>query len=456
MRNFFKSLLAKYMFIILVALFLVQAGYLIIALFIYGVAENVGNHYISEGMDTSTIEEKWHEEAEELDGISEELIHGHFTKWQQDLPEATMFWVDGSNQLRVLVGDNENIPKEWSATNTAAFIKERYGGDPFTVISILNEEDGFLVFEIPREVFELPAQKIYDRYGDILLVGVVLIVTLFIAISFLFFHRIRKRLLNLQEAMEIRDVDGLPLAIPVKKNDEIGQLEETFNRMVSELRESRMREQEEEQLRKELIANLSHDLRTPLTKIRAQSYSIAKGDIPEESRQSVQQMERSIQDMDRLIENLMSYTLLTASKYQMKQEKVDLVRFVRKHIATWYPVFEKDGFKINVCLNPLRNKYWEVDPMWTARIIDNLLQNVLRHAKSGKYVEVRTEATDEYDALLIIDKGRGIESKSDQSGAGIGLSIVDMMVKGMELDWKITSNSQGTVVTIMKKHTNES
>src|SRR5690606_760434 len=141
-----------------------------------------------------------------------------------------------------------------------------------------------------------------------------LIISLFIIVSFLFFRGIRKRLLYLQEAMERRDKDHLPISIDVHKNDEIGQLEQTFNEMVLELKNSKLREQEEEQLRRELIANLSHDLRTPLTKINAQTYSIAKENLSPEGKQAVKALETSIVNIDRLIENLMSYTLLMASK----------------------------------------------------------------------------------------------------------------------------------------------
>src|SRR5699024_1008200 len=144
--------------------------------------------------------------------------------------------------------------------------------------------------------------------------------------SLIFFRQIRKRLLNMQKAMAVRDVDNLPVLIDVKKDDEIGQLETAFNTMVNELRESRQREQEEERLRRELIANLSHDLRTPLTKIRSQAYSLGRETLTQEGRRAINALEASIVDTDRLIENLMSYTLLMASKYNFNQKEIDVVR----------------------------------------------------------------------------------------------------------------------------------
>lgn len=91
-----------------------------------------------------------------------------------------------------------------------------------------------------------------------------------------------------------------------------------------------------------------------------------------------------------------------------------------------------------------------VDPIWLGRVVDNLLQNVLRHAKSGGYVCVRTESTDRYDAIVISDRGKGMKNESHEAGAGIGLSIVDMMVKGMKLDWDIESSEYGTTIKIKK------
>src|SRR5690625_2565641 len=146
----------------------------------------------------------------------------------------------------------------------------------------------------------------------------------------------------------------------------------------------------------------------------------------------------------------MSYTLLMASKYKLERKELDVVRYVRESLATWYPVFEKAGFEINVELNLFKNKTWMVDPIWLDRIIDNVLQNVLRHARSGRYVEVRTESTDTYDAFIIKDRGKGMKSESSEKGAGIGLSIVDMMVKGMNLELEIESSEHGTTIKIKK------
>ncbi|WP_077623013.1 HAMP domain-containing sensor histidine kinase [Sediminibacillus massiliensis] len=454
MKRILRSLQAKYMLIILMAIsliFFIQIAYTIIFSMLVGGSEEENVPAGSEGATNyEMIEEKWHEEANAIENISGKQISQHFETWKEEYPDASMFWVDENDTLREQVGVTEQLPSEWSSAYTAEYIKSRYGGDPFTVIAFLGEKErnGFIVLEIPRSTFDPPLQKAYDQYGMFLMICMVLFTFVFIVVSFLFFRGIRKRLLRLQEAMAIRDVDGLPIETDMKKKDEVGQLEQTFNQMVNELRESRQREQAEEQLRRELIANLSHDLRTPLTKISAQIYSLAKEELTHESKSAIKTLETSVRDIDRLIENLMSYTLLMASKYKYQPKEVDVVRFVRESLATWYPVFEQEGFEMEFELEPFQQSTWAVDPMWFNRVLDNLFQNVLRHAKSGRFVKVKTESTKEYDAITIIDHGKGMDNVSVEKGAGIGLSIVDMMVKGMRLDWDIESSSKGTTIKI--------
>ena len=450
--KFLRSLLAKYMLIIFLAISIVQIAYFTLAVFVLEIAKKEHGDIVTKAEITSEVEEKWHAEAKSIKNFTDEVVSHHFEKWQERYPKASMFWVSEDGTLLTTLNVMEQLPSKWTPAFTTKFIKERYGGDPFTIIAFLGEDEsnGFIVFEIPRVVFTPPLKHIYETYGTFLFFGVIAIILFFIVVSFLFFKSIRKRLLHLQEAMEIRDVDGLPVEIDAKKMDEIGQLQQSFNKMVCELRDSKNRELKEEQLRRELIANLSHDLRTPLTKIRAQSYSISKEELTEEGRQAIKAMETSIVSIDALIENLMSYTLLMASKYKCEVKEINVLRFVREQMSTWYPVFEKEGFDIDIELHSFENNEWQVDPIWLGRILDNLFQNVLRHANSGKYIGVKTESTEHYDAFIIKDYGNGMKNESNAKGAGIGLSIVDIMVKGMSLDWDIYSSESGTEIKIKR------
>ena len=109
-----------------------------------------------------------------------------------------MFWVNGDGRLVTQLDVKEKLPSEWTPAYTAKFLKDRYGGDPYTVVAFIgeNEQNGFIVFEIPRSVVNTPSGKVYEQYGAILFFGTIFVILLFITVSFLFFRGISKRLLQ--------------------------------------------------------------------------------------------------------------------------------------------------------------------------------------------------------------------------------------------------------------------
>ncbi|MEJ9211245.1 HAMP domain-containing sensor histidine kinase, partial [Bacillus smithii] len=145
-----------------------------------------------------------------------------------------------------------------------------------------------------------------------------------------------------------------------------------------------------------------------------------------------------------LIDNLVSYTLLTSGKYPFHPKSTDIIRLLRSSFASWYPVFENMNFEMEWEL-PEQSVYWYVDPQWMERILDNLFQNISRHAKEGKYVALRV--TNE-NIIVIEDHGPGIRAASHQKGVGIGLSIVALMMKEMNLHWSMDTSETGTTILI--------
>ncbi|MDF2660167.1 MAG: histidine kinase [Paenibacillus sp.] len=454
--KFRNSLLAKYFIIVFIALLIWPIVFPAIALVAY-IRETL---YMNEQLKTNIyasareLEQMWHEEAKALGGAGAEQIDRRLGELKEAYPRASMFWVDGGGTTRLQLPRQDNLPGRWNYADSIQFMKISYGGDPFTVVAFLGGQpgQGFMTLQVPRSIM---AENVLNRMDERISAAVVLsLFAVFLFASWLFFYRIRKRLVYLQEAMTESDPTGIPRPIAIHKKDEIGQLELAFNRMVEQLFASRGREREEEHLRKQLIANLSHDLRTPLTTIRGHAYTLHKETLTEKGKQSLGIMEAKVDDMAQLIDNLLSYTLLSAGKYPLKTTGTDVLRLVRTSAASWFPVLEREGFDVDVDL-PEQALLWQVDPQWFTRILDNLLQNAVRHAKTGKYIGIRTEPRHGTTALLIEDRGPGLEAASAESGAGIGLTIVSLMVKEMEMGWETVSSPQGTAVYLYMKNLNE-
>ena len=148
-------------------MFIVQAAYLIIALFVFGISTNSGETQNKGAVEESAVEDKWHQDANAMQNATSESVQQVFDRWKEEYPRASMCWVDGQGMLSNQIDIQEGLPAEWSPAYTAKFIKQRYGGDPFTVIAFVGQDEtnGFVVLEMPRSEFDPPMAHMYDRYG---------------------------------------------------------------------------------------------------------------------------------------------------------------------------------------------------------------------------------------------------------------------------------------------------
>jgi signal transduction histidine kinase len=144
---------------------------------------------------------------------------------------------------------------------------------------------------------------------------------------------------------------------------------------------------------------------------------------------------------------MLSYNLLTSGKYTLKLEQKDVLRIVRETAAAWYPVWEKEQFEVDIDL-PEEPLIWQVDEQGLRRVLDNLFQNVIRHAASGKYIGISTEQIHGEIAIVIQDRGPGLQEDSDTKGTGLGLSIVDLLIREMGLRKRVDSSENGLRVCL--------
>ncbi|MBW4085312.1 HAMP domain-containing sensor histidine kinase [Paenibacillus sp. S150] len=460
LRELRTSLLSRYLLIIIVAMLFIP---IVIPLTIamYNLFNGLSREEPEESAaykSISGLETTWHKEAEGLLGKPPEAINERLRELRAAYNFSSIFWVDGEGRTRLslepadpeLWQQNEKyaIPAQWTAADAILFMKKSSALDPLAIVAFVGDRpdagEGFMVMQIPSAVRK---QDSFEGLNSWYMAVMLVLFIGFIMVSWLFFIRIRKRLLRLQTAMIFTEEAGVPPLIAPGKPDEIGRLETAFNTMVAELAASRLREAEEEGLRKRLVSGLSHDLRTPLTVIRSHLHILGKEELSGRGRESLRLMDERIESLGVLIENLLSYNLLSSGRMTLKPERRDVLRLLRESAAAWYPLWEKEGFRIDIDLEgePL---YWNVDESWFRRILDNLFQNIVRHARSGLYVGVAVEMRDGERVILIRDQGKGLGSSSRAKGAGMGLSIVDLLVKRMGLEWKVDSTSEGTRIVI--------
>ncbi|MEO3945986.1 HAMP domain-containing sensor histidine kinase [Gorillibacterium sp. CAU 1737] len=464
-----KSLLIRYLLILLMAFLLwpmmLPAAALLSTLSFPQQQEREEALYTNR----TELTNQWHDEAKKLGAAKDSEISKALLELKDHYPKASMFWVDEAGRTRLSMPTQPDLPEHWTASETVAFMKSHYDADPFTVVAFIGGDvsRGFMVLQIPDSLFQTGVAPVFRTKTFVVLLSLVLGAFLFI--SAWFFYRLRRRLVMLEKAMvPAEGTGGIPNPVPISREDEIGRIEFAFNRMIDELTAGREREKGEEKLRRELIASLSHDLRTPLTVLRSHVYSLEKEPISTEGRQSLHVLGTKAEEVSRLLDDLLSYTLLTAGKYPVHPEKLDMGRLLRAHGAEWYPLLEQNDMELEVT-TPDHPVTWEVDGNLMRRVLDNLLQNAVRHASEGRYVGIRLTSPEsrfhegrgyeagragsdaqsvELEGIEIVDRGPGLAAVTERSGAGLGLAIVRLMLEQMHLSLTCSSSSAGTTFLI--------
>ncbi|MCQ6562341.1 HAMP domain-containing sensor histidine kinase [Paenibacillus mendelii] len=389
------------------------------------------------------ISRMWRQEAVKLDGASRDKIQERLDKLNEDYPDAEMFWVDPSGKKYAVMDRPSDIPEQWTYEDALSFWAQHREHETFAVSSLIGNDpkQGVMVIQLP-ESHILSAEMTLSRNALLVLLFFVIYLSFFV-LSWHFFVRLRRRLIRLQSAMTVNRLKDIPDEVTISKDDEIGELEGAFNRMVRELKDSRNRERKEEELRKQLISNISHDLRTPLTVIRQHTHTVRKAPASSQGQASLDVIDHKLEEVSKLMDNLLSYTLLSAGKYPLHVQTIDIAEEIRNRVAEWYPVFESKGFEVLVEL-PERPLRWVADPLWFNRILDNVFQNVVRHAGKGRYIAIKIVELKGQSMLVIQDKGPGTSGESPEKGAGIGLSIISMMAREMGMQWELESCANGS------------
>ncbi|HMQ30698.1 MAG TPA: ATP-binding protein [Chloroflexaceae bacterium] len=240
----------------------------------------------------------------------------------------------------------------------------------------------------------------------------------------------------------------LTARVPVAGHDELAALARTFNHMADQLAAGAAERERQEGARRELIAAISHDLRTPLASLRAMTEALADGvaDDPATTARYYETMRAQIGQLDRLIEDLFSLARLDAGAVELDLQPVAPDQLVADALGGHSPQAAAQGVRLEARVDPGAGPAL-VSPQQLTRVLDNLLANALRHTPAGGTVTVAVApAGDGMLAFEVADTGEGIaaedlarvferfyrgeKSRSRASGgAGLGLAIARGIVE---------------------------
>lgn len=258
----------------------------------------------------------------------------------------------------------------------------------------------------------------------------------------------------------------LNTTVEVVGDDEFAAMAANLNRMVEDIRRLMDKERESERTKNELITNVAHDLRTPLTSIIGYLELLSgPSKLPQEMEKKYLAITYTkAKRLEKLIEDLFGFTKLNYGKVSMKIGKLDIVKLLGQLLEEFYPDFmDKDlayEFQSNVPA-----KIINADGSLLARLFDNLINNAIKYGAEGKRIVVELEAAEDIVTVSVVNFGYVIpkeelpllfdkfyrveQSRSTNTGGtGLGLAIARNIVEMHGGTIGAASDLNGTVFTV--------
>ncbi|MDQ0417791.1 signal transduction histidine kinase [Croceifilum oryzae] len=303
-----------------------------------------------------------------------------------------------------------------------------------------------------------------------ILSGLLLILFIMIIgiVNYFVSRSIIKPIYHLKKAAEKITSGDLDFAIKATSQDEIGQLNQAFEEMRSRLKESVNLQIQYEENRKELLSNISHDLKTPMTSIIGYVEGIKDGvaNTPEKMEKYVSTVYVKAKDMDSLIDELFLFSKLDLKKEPFHFETVELHSYLGDYIENLYL---DQGIRME--FHPFdQSIYVTADREKLKRVLANVISNCVKYMdKEEKNISISLYERMEDVVVQITDNGKGIEpvalpfiferfyraeqSRNSQTGgSGLGLAIAKQIIieHGGEI-WATSEVGKGTSICFSLK-----
>jgi signal transduction histidine kinase len=223
-------------------------------------------------------------------------------------------------------------------------------------------------------------------------------------------------------------------------NSELNGLASNINKCFKAEESLRLEAIREEKKFKELIANISHDLRTPLTAIKGYQQLMENSELTLGQREKLKVAQKYAEELGRLIEHFFEYSYLVNTEIQLNPERINLTNLVAECLATSISSFEKRG--LSVQLTEVPAIFVLTDKEMTIRIVQNLIRNCIAHSSGNVSVALSASVNAVIAFMNPVDDASEIDidrifdrfytaDRARSKTTGLGLSIVKLLAEQM-------------------------
>jgi signal transduction histidine kinase len=391
----------------------------------------------------SDMMDRWERDGADIAAMMSDAAS--FNARRGDREPVLLIYRDGTVVNEAVIPPDEDIIRAALGTDGAATIFGR------TAIHVRK------IGGVHAVLFEgLRLSEMRQSYSDVMFRGavvslicscVIILLTNRFLTQFVFRRIIRAMDTLTQGVRQIRD-GNLNFRIDYGGSDEFSPVCDDFNEMAGRLLSVEGARQRGEQSRRELIAGISHDLRTPLTSIKAYVEGIERGvaSTPEAHERYMSTIRAKTDDLEHIIDTLFLFSKLDTGEFPYRIERVDLGAVVSEITDGLAEEYAARGLEISANAIP-SGAFVDIDAAQMRYVLTNIFENSLKYKKNEVgHIDVSVTMEGESAALTLTDDGPGVPdeaacklfdlfyridgSRSNPSrGSGLGLAIAAKMVK---------------------------
>lgn len=322
---------------------------------------------------------------------------------------------------------------------------------PFSAAALTIGENkrGYLYIIIGGEQYDSTFKFLRESYIVKTMINGLIITVIFAGIiGLILFALLTKRLRFISGVVSDFEKGDLQKRIPVKSNDEFGHLASSFNQMADTIVANMAELKRNDDLRRELIANVSHDLRSPLTSIQGYLETILmkeEGLSAEERKQYLETILNNTRSLNKLVHELFELSKLDAQQVQPEIENFSLAELAQDVVMKFKKQAENYKIDLKMDVSPGLPQI-QGDIGMIERAISNLIDNALQYTPENGSVEVKLKKLGDDVHLAVSDTGIGIpvedlphifdrfyrskkRSLRKTSSTGLGLAIAKKIIE---------------------------
>ncbi len=333
----------------------------------------------------------------------------------------------------IIYGDDPREPGEFKTFSAAPV----YDGNRLT---------GYIYIVLASQEFVSASQAVIGSYILGLSIRSVIIIMIISAlVGLLAFWLITKKLNSIIEGINEFRAGNLAKRIAVKNEGELDRIGLVFNDMANTIEKNIQEMKGVDDLRRELISNVSHDLRTPVASIQgyAETLLLKKDSLqPVEQDRFLEIIYQNCGKLKKLVEDLFELSKLQAQQVKPDPEPFSIAELVYDITNKYRLISQKKGINVNTVVQkdlPLV----EADISMIDRVLQNLIDNAFKFCSQGDTINIEIDSRDPAKVeVRVIDTGRGIKEEDiefvfqryykankDPQGSGLGLAIVKKIIE---------------------------